>query len=816
MDDELQQRSWGKMLSRLRWNKVLRDAWRHKARSVLVVMAIAVGVASFGMILAARTAALRDMYNGYWGNVPPNIILYLDTFDGDLLHIVRDMPEVAEVEARHTVYARMRSGAGEWANAELTVLQDYDDSRISAVRPESGAWPPGRRDVLLERSSLSIFDAAVGDTIVVEMPSGLQRELPVSGLAHEFNYFSSYISRYTHGYITFDTLEWLGIDRGYNQLYVTIDPALASDGRLLDVDTIERVRNDVVDRVERCGYTVGGFDDFLTRPGKHWAYDFFSALMLVMGAVGVLSLLLSGFLVVNTVMALLAQETRQIGVMKAVGAKRGQVVGVYLSTVFLYGGLALAIAVPLGFAAGRWFADFGAMVMNYDIVSYGVEPWVLGLQVTMALGVPAVAALIPVYIGTRKTVREAIGDYGIGDGTAGVLDRVIARVRGLPRPLMLSLRNTFRRKARLLLTLGALSLAGGVFIGVFSTRASMMGLLDDLFSLQDYEIDVFFEDAVRTQRIEAVAASVGDVARVESWITLDATRVMPDESLGATFNFIGIPTDQDTIRPTMLDGRWLRPEDKHAVVISSGLLRLEPDLGVGDEVVVDIGGRESTWRVVGVVLLTSNGGGNIGYINCPILAEAAGMVGRANWAVFQLQNPGDIPSQKAVMRALEERYERAGMPIQISQLQSEVNANSVGQLDMVVYFLFLMAVLLAVVGGLGLAATMGLNVLERTREIGVLRAIGATNWTMWSIVIVEGLLVGMLSWGLGALLSYPLGSVLSNGVGMAFMGVSVEYVFDYSGVWAWLIVVSVVSVLASLAPARRASCISVREALAYE
>jgi putative ABC transport system permease protein len=804
------------MLSKLRWNKVLRDAWLHKARSALVVLAIAVGVASFGMILSARTAALRDMYDGYWANVPPNIILYLDTFDDDLLHVVRDIPEVAEVEARHTIYARMRVGSGEWANAELTVLRDYADSRISVVRPENGAWPPGRRDVLLERSSLSIFDAAVGNTIVVEMPSGLQRELPVTGLTHEFNYFSSYISRYTHGYITHDTLEWLGVDGEYNELYITLRPEQASDGKLLDARYVERVRNAVVDRIERCGYTVGGFDDFLTRPGKHWAYDFFSALMLMMGAVGMLSLLLSGFLVVNTVMALLAQETRQIGVMKAVGAKRGQVMGIYLSTVFLYGGLALVIAVPLGLAAGRWFADFGAVVMNYDIVSYGVEPWVLGLQVAMALGVPAVAALIPVYVGTRKTVREAISDYGIGDGTAGVFDRTMAHMRGLPRPLMLSLRNTFRRKARLLLTLGALSLAGAIFIGVFSTRASMMGLLEDLFSLQDYEIEVFFDEAVRSRRIEVVAASVPDVARVESWITLNVTRVMPDDSLGSTVNFIGIPTDQDMIRPTMLEGRWLQPQDENAVVISSGLLRLAPDLGVGDELVVDIAGRESVWKIVGIVLLTSNGGGNIGFINYPALAEVTGMAGRANWAVFRLRNPGDIPSQKTVMCALEERYERAGMSVQISQLRSEINANSVGQLDMVVYFLLLMAVLLAVVGGLGLAATMGLNVLERTREIGVLRAIGATDWAMWSIVVAEGLLVGMLSWALGAALSYPLGNLLSNGVGTAFMGVGVEYVFDYGGVWVWLIVIAVVSTLASLAPARRASRISVREALAYE
>jgi putative ABC transport system permease protein len=135
--------------------------------------------------------------------------------------------------------------------------------------------------------------------------------------------------------------------------------------------------------------------------------------MLVLGGVGVLSLLLSGFLVINTLMALLALEMRQIGVMKAIGARRGQVMGSIWrpscsTTVLLYGGLALIIAVPLGLLAGRWFADFGAMAMNGEITRYGVIPWVLGLQTVVALGVPALAARFPARAGTRKTVREAL------------------------------------------------------------------------------------------------------------------------------------------------------------------------------------------------------------------------------------------------------------------------------------------------------------------------------------------------------------------------------------------------------------------------
>ncbi|MBN1811754.1 MAG: ABC transporter permease, partial [Anaerolineae bacterium] len=643
------------MLSRLRWNKVLRDAWRHKARSVLVVLAIAVGVASFGMVLASRDAAMIDMYVGYWRNVPPSMILYLDGFDEDVLYIVGDMEQVGQVEARKVVNAKVQApGSDQWINLQLTVLQDYGDSRISVVRPEAGAWPPGRRDLVLERSSAYFYSMPVDGEALVEMPNGAQKTLPVSGTAHEFNAFSSVISQQAQGFITWDTLEWLSEEATYNALYVTV----AQNGT--DPAHVERVRNAVIDRLERCGHQVAAFDTSMTKPGTHWADEFFSALMLTLGVVGALTLVLSGFLVMNTTMALLAQETRQIGVMKAVGGKRAQIVGIYLSTVALYGGLALLIAVPLGLAGGRWFTDFSAYVMNYDIDSYGLIPWVLYLQVGMAIGVPAIAALIPVYQGTRKTVREAISDYGIGKGQAGLIDRLMARVRGLPRPLMFSLRNVFRRKARLLLTLGALSLAGAIFIGVFSTRASMLALFYDIFDLYGYEVEVNFEQPVRPQRIEAAAAQVESIVRVENWLMLNGTRVLPDDALGETFTFFGLPPDQQTVVPTVVAGRWLQPGDGNAVVISTGTQRLLPGVAVGDDLVVEVAGRESTWHVVGVVLFP---GAEFAYVNYPALAEASGLVGRANKVVVQIEDADDPQAQKTAARLLEERCERAGLSV---------------------------------------------------------------------------------------------------------------------------------------------------------
>jgi putative ABC transport system permease protein len=130
--------------------------------------------------------------------------------------------------------------------------------------------------------------------------------------------------------------------------------------------------------------------------------------------------------------------------------------------------------------------------------------------------------------------------------------------------------------------------------------------------------------------------------------------------------------------------------------------------------------------------------------------------------------------------------------------------------------MLVMAVLIAIVGGLGLMGTMSINVLERTREIGVMRAVGASNLDIQSIVIVEGLVVGLISWGISIVLSFPITNVLTFGVGMAVLTSPMPAVYGLSGIIVWLLVTVVLATIASALPARRASRLTVRDTLAYE
>ena len=113
-------------------------------------------------------------------------------------------------------------------------------------------------------------------------------------------------------------------------------------------------------------------------------------------------------------------------------------------------------------------------------------------------------------------------------------------------------------------------------------------------------------------------------------------------------------------------------------------------------------------------------------------------------------------------------------------------------------------------------STMSLTVLERTREIGVMRAIGAADGDIQRIVITEGLAIGVLSWMLGVMLSIPITFVLDYGVGISIFQSPLNAVFSWTGSFVWLFGILLVAVLASAIPALRASRLAIRETLVYE
>jgi putative ABC transport system permease protein len=486
----------------------------------------------------------------------------------------------------------------------------------------------------------------------------------------------------------------------------------------------------------------------------------------------------------------------------------------YLVLVLVFGMLSLALAYPLGTMGTNAFAGAIASFFNIELRDTQVPFHVIAIQILISLGVPVIAALYPVISGTRVTVREALSEGGGASYGESIIDRIIQRIRAFPRPVLLSLRNTFRRKGRVALTLMTLTLGGSIFIGVFSVRSSLLLTFEDILnSLFNYDVAVTLERDYREDYVVSEALRVPGVVEAETWRVSGARRVNPDGTEGSTITTWGVPAQSKMVQPTVIEGRWLLPTDENAIVLSSGVLDTEDDIAVGDEIVIRIQGRDTTWRVVGEAVTI--GSAAWGYVRYDSYGRAAREVGAAS-SLYVRTDPRTPETQDQVATALDEHFTRLGINVVGTQTGSNIREQQATFVNVIIVALLAMSVLIAVVGGLGLMGTMSLNVLERTREIGIMRAIGASDGRVLQVVMIEGLVLGLLSWMLGALLAFPISQLLSNQVGMLLFSFPLSFSFSPLGAGLWLAIALVLSAVASFLPAWNASRVTVRDVLAYE
>jgi putative ABC transport system permease protein len=358
-----------------------------------------------------------------------------------------------------------------------------------------------------------------------------------------------------------------------------------------------------------------------------------------------------------------------------------------------------------------------------------------------------------------------------------------------------------------------LTLGSAIFIAVMNVYASLVNTLDEALDYYGFDLGVFFSKEYRTEQILNETNRIPGVNIVETWGITDTRIVNDDGSESNNITFVAPPLNTKLIRPTVLRGRWLNPEDENAVVVNTDVLREKPDLRIGDQISLKIDGSDSLWEVVGITRSVMQGPWI--YTNYPYFARRLGKYGLASAAYVSL-DLHDPKTQTIMAKKLEDHFDRVGLQVSTIGKVVELRASAIRQFNLILFFLLFMAVVLTIVGGLGLAGTMSLNVLERTREIGVLRAIGASNSSILKIVLIEGILIGLMSWFLGVFFSLPFSSILNRFVGQGFLRSPLNSVFSYNGAIVWVFILLIISTFASLLPALNATRIAVRDVLAYE
>jgi putative ABC transport system permease protein len=800
---------------RPRWQKILTDFTANPVRSLLVVLSISVGLFAVGSITNTHLQVERMMRDNYAAINPANVYMVTSPLSEEDLFSLRRMDGVADVEGVNTANLRVRNQDGDWIRLNVIAPTEFEEMKTNQVLLLSGSFPPGDRELALDQYKLSEIALADDNTVEIQTPSGNVHRVKVSGVVQNQTIGASradggFFLAPAQAYTTWDSLPWLEQPQVINQVYVT------SSGDADRPDDLRALAGILTGKLEKDGHTVYSYA--VNGRHDHPNSNYIEALASILVLLGLLVIFLSGFLITNTLQALLAQQVQQIGIMKSVGATSGQIAFLYLALIEVYGIIAFVLSIyPI-----RWMTGILLSLMQTGINVPPQEgrllPETIIIVAILALAVPAVAGSIPILRATSIGVQEALSGISPRQSALqeGLILRVMRRMRGLPRPLLVSLRNTFRRRIRLILTLITLTLGGAVFIATINTRISIQNYIDRLRYYFLADVTVTLQQPYRISQVRSDLMNLPEIGLVEGWNGARAELILPNGS-GESISILAPPAGSQMVQPILLQGRWLDPLDAYAIAVNERFLDIYPGLSPGDSLNLRMNGRQRTWTVTGVFQLVGKSAGYLAYANGEMIQKELGQSARtSNFRILARESGLTLQQQKALGRKVEAALEQSGYHI------SEVTAGlylkeiSGNGLDLLTAVLLLLATLIAAVGAIGLMGTMSMNVMERTREIGVMRAIGAGNRQVMSIVLVEGVLIGLISWGLSTLTAIPISKLLADSINQAIFGAPAELTFDLWTILLWLGVVLALSIFASLIPARSAARLTIREVLAYE
>ena len=789
--------------------KSVTDLTRRRARTVFVVATLALAVASISfyavpaLIDDAMQQEVRD------GRVAD---LVLDVKPVELtpqqLRTLEALPNVAAMDARNAVDVRVLVGERR-APARLIGIRDFGRQSVDVVRVESGALP-ARREVLadVQNANTGVYGVGAGDVATLVPPAGAassaseRLELRVSGVGRDLA-GGEFVQdeRVAVLYASAETVAALSGEAGYGRLaFVVRDQSPAAVRR-----TVEDVRAYL--------RTVPGFGGFTglpsVRPPGDWpGKDETAAFADFTGVITLLALLSAVVLVSNTMSTLVAEQTGEIGIMRAVGARRRQIAGVYVTTALLLGALGAAVGVVLGIVFSNLLAGFFGNEFWAVDVPFGVDPTVLLISVVVGLVAPALAALPAIRRGVRTDLREALESTGSAVGGQDAGDRLLRRVSFLPRTAQIGLRGVGRRRRRSLATALIVALAVGNLLAILgiaagateATRASWGDHTEDI------RIWTTGRKPFDAQALRTIRATPG-VARAEPALVEDVA-VAGEEAV-----VWGMPREP-LLRYRLAEGRWYDAAEVAArarVAVVERILAENAGIAVGDTVSLTTPAGPARFRVIGMATNQQEYGTAI-YV--PLTTVRTLLGDPTGVSTYWIRTTSrDEALIDRTMSALEDRLGWLGFEIggelTYVELRDEVAANRTVTTSIAV-----LGFLIVAMSMVGLANAITTSVLERTREIGVLRCIGARGRDVRRIFAVEGVALAVAGW----LLGIPLGLVLNRLIVWLVREVAdaeIPAVFPPWNVLLALVGTVAIALLVLLLPIRRAVRLRPGDAIRY-
>ncbi len=802
---------------RPKYKKVFNDLKSDMAKNLMLVMAIAIGVFGIGAILGGYAVLKREMARNYIGTNPASATIKLEdvSIPRSLVDSVKTLPGVITAERHATVYARMKI-KNDWHPLLLFVIDDFQNMQTNKVTHISGAVTPATGSMLAERTALPVMQAGVGEKVLIKTPHGEKKQIALAGEIHDPGLAPAHQEQTGYGYVTLQTLNELGETQGFDELRIVFENRAATMA-----ETTEQAAK-IAAGLEKRGYKIHEIQ--VPPPRKHPHQGQMNAILSLFTFFCFMILMLSSILVATSISTLMVKQVREIGIMKTIGANSLQISTLYIIMIVLLCAVAVVLAIPLSCYTAAVFYTQISVLLNLTIFNGAIPAWVFWVQILSGVFIPLIAALFPVLRGSRITVREAMDNYGVSKQNfgKGLLEGLLSGLKFFSETFTLSIRNVFRKRSRLIMTLTLLSSGGAMFMTALDVSKAWDANLEKIYKYRHYDLEVRLNDPIAAGDVLDKIKNIPGIKSVEAWgySTTSFTRdspfeivhTYPDKGHGS-FIMLGLPAKTGLLSLPLQAGNWLTDDTADDVVLNQIARSLFPGVGIGDFISLSIENKPRKWRVVGFVEDVASPA--TAFVPLNAFKKITHTDGLTNMLRISFENRAFENARTKTME-IENLLLREKISVNQSIPVSLLHNAMAEHMGVLVNSLLAMSILLGLVGALGLMSAMSMNIIERTREIGVLRAIGATPRKIRNLVINEGLLIGIISipiaFGLSLLLSFYMGQLIGD---MAFrtpLPLSVSSV----AMMIWVLIIVAGSITATMYPAGRAVKITIREALSYE
>lgn len=791
-------------LTRYSW----RQLSRHRSRSAFTVATLAAAVLGVWLFAAPRDfdAAMNDQVRA---DLIHDAILWPDGVpvdEADLAQLRSDA-NVENLGVRATFVTEMRIG-DRTGDVWLVGVRDFGDQQVNVIDVDSGRAPGvdgSRFEALTDpvNSLIGLGSPHIGDTVMVRDSRSRLVPLSITGEGTSV-YFSHNASEWIP--VLYVPVEVIWEIADYPEIFTQVEFSVVDRDDAALSATADALRQQLAALKPSVAYNRL----IEVRPPGEWpGEDDFNNFLILFWVIAGVSIVSALVLVASTMTTLVREQTREIGIMKSVGGRRRRIVGNYVATSALLGVAGTVVGIAIGLPMTN-------LLTNYLGRFQGVHPgwrvsWLaMGLSVVVGVGATVLASMPALLRGTRMTVREALGQPGSDASFGGsTVDRVVSRARWLPRTAQLGLRAVARRKTRSIATGLQVALAVGLLLGFTSLAITIIEVSEQsrLAEGGDIELYSFGEGRPVDRAAATLVAGIDGVDRVQPIVGVDVL-------VGDTDTFAwGLPADP-VFAYELSDGRWFTTEENEreelVAVVGPALVTIN-DLEVGDTLRVETLAGPADLEIVGIDT-TMVGDGQALFIPIDTVLSLSG---RAEpswfWITTASRDTGDIDRVATEIHDTLDTHQYA-YRADLRYLEREADRR---EDRTIITIIFTLGIPVVAMGMIGLVSAMTTNILERTREIGILRSIGARARDIRRVFLTEAVALVVLGWLTGIAVGNVIGRIILRAMNESF---NVTFTLRYP-LWplpAALAVTLVVAYLALRRPLRRAGRLPPSAALRYE